>query len=104
MAENAYVAFRNGTQAGNHPDPAAWFFNPHHPPVYRTVVVPNPQHPGFHAVGGGVTPHAVGGGEMHRLLASKAHLEVEIGGLQQRLGDLNRQIQALNARHGTLDS
>ena len=84
-----------------------------HPPNYfvppRTV--PNHHHTAFHVVGGGVTLHpdariqrAIDEDRLRELSETKAYIERQIGGLQQRLGELNRQLQALTARHPRLDS
>ena len=89
-----YEVFQDVRHAGNHPVPAPWGFH----------------HPAFHAVGGGVTPHpnariqrVQDENKLQELSSTKAHLEMQIVGLQQRLGELNRQIQALTARYSRLD-
>ena len=95
---------------GPHPAPAFWGFHPQQENFVRTLTIPNPQHYGLHPVGGGVPPHphamtprTVDENELQDLRSRKAHLEMQIGGLQQRLGELNRQIQALTARLSQLD-
>ena len=100
-----YEVGRDGTHAG----PAVWGWRPQNQFV-DTLTIPNPQHYGLHPVGGGVPPHphamtprTVDENELHDLRSRKAHLEMQIGGLQQRLGELNRQIQALTARLSQLD-
>ena len=100
-----YEADLNGTHAGH----AFWGLQP--PTQFvPTMTIPNPQHNGLHPVGGGVPPHTHAmtqhtpdRSELQYLLSTKAHLEMEIGGLQQRLDTMNVRIQALRARHEQLD-